>query len=223
MPLSPGQLFPSAVIARAWLSEGTFELKLSRPAGFRFVPGQRVCLSVGGAEREYSLASDPDEPTLALCIRRVEGGRLSPVLATLPLGTRVGLAGPRGYFVFRSSPRVPVFVATGTGIAPFVSMARAGTTGFCLLHGVRTAADLYYTSLFQAAAQLYVPCVSDARADSALPPDAFRGRVGEYLALHLPPGDHDFYLSGRVEMIGEVTRLVDERFPGSLVYTEAYY
>jgi ferredoxin-NADP reductase len=203
------------------LSEGAFELELNRPYGFQFLPGQRIHLLVGGVGRDYSLVSAPAGPGLALCIRKVTGGRLSSLLAALPPGAKVELAGPLGYFVLRPSSRTPVFVATGTGVAPFVSMARAGATGFCLLHGVRAASDLYYQELFQAAAGHYVACVSGTTG--ALPPGAFRGRVDRYLAQHLPPAAYDFYLCGRVDMIGDVTRLVDERFPGSRVYTEAYY
>ena len=46
--------------------------------------------------------------------------------------------GPHGYFTFRDFRLKPVFVATGTGIAPFVSMVRAGAKGFIVLHGVST-------------------------------------------------------------------------------------
>jgi ferredoxin-NADP reductase len=164
----------AVVVGRCWLSEGTFEPELSRPETFHFVPGQRVRLRVSGIERKYSLISASAEPTLALCIHRAEGGQLSPLLAALPAGAQVELAGSQGCFVFRPSQRVPMFVDTGTGVAPFVSMVRADTTGFCLLHGVRAAADVCHEPLFRAAARPYVPCVPDARHGSALPPDGFR-------------------------------------------------
>jgi benzoate/toluate 1,2-dioxygenase reductase subunit len=43
------------------------------------------------------------------------------------------------------------------------------------------------------------------------------------LQEHLPAAQYDFYLCGRREMIREVTWLVDERFPGSFIYSEQFY
>jgi hypothetical protein len=77
--------------------------------------------------------------------------------------------------------------------APFVSMTRSGTTGFTLLHGVRIAEDLYYESIFRAAAKRYVPpCLSGALSKSAASLQAFYGRVTNYLERYLYPGMYDF-------------------------------
>jgi NAD(P)H-flavin reductase len=111
-------------------------------------------------------------------------------------------------------------VATGTGLAPFVSMARSGVAGFILLHGVNSAKDLYYTSVFKSAAKQYLPCISET---DKLAGEYFRGRVTDYLQKNLTPGLYDFYLCGRREMIRDVTFLVDERFPGSFIFTEIFY
>lgn len=48
-------------------------------------------------------------------------------------------------------------------------------------------------------------------------------KASEYLAKRLTPSDYDFYLCGEREMIRNVTLLVDERFPGSLLYREVFY
>jgi benzoate/toluate 1,2-dioxygenase reductase component len=211
------------ILGCRWLSEGTFELELTRPPLFDFVPGQRIRLLHRGLERDYSLVSTPAEATLSLCIRRVEPGQLSPLLAAAEIGSRLQFSGPHGYFTFRPSPRPAVFVATGTGIAPFVSMARCGVRSLVLLHGVRVAGDLYYASVLRTATQRYVPCLSAGPPASASPFSIFHGHVTEYLEEHLEPGVYDFYLCGRTEMIRDVTLLVDRRFPGSYVYTEAFF
>ena len=116
-----------------------------------------------------------------------------------------------------------MFVATGTGVAPFVSMARVGVKDFILLHGVRRSLDLYYEPLFRKTATLYVPCLSGVKDAGEGVPGAFGGRVTGYLASHLTPGAYDFYLCGAAEMIRDVILLVDQRFPDSLVYTESFY
>jgi benzoate/toluate 1,2-dioxygenase reductase subunit len=115
-------------------------------------------------------------------------------------------------------------VATGTGIAPFAAMARAGVRGFLLLHGVREPEELYYEALFRGAAARVVPCLTGH--GSGGPPrheQAFPGRVTAYIEAHLPRRPYDFYLCGREEMIRDVTFLVDEGFPGSRVYSEIFF
>jgi ferredoxin-NADP reductase len=212
--------FAARILSRRWLSPTTFELTLERPAGFDFQPGQRIRLWSGPNEREYSIAAAPGDPDVVLCIRRVGSSGGSAWLSTTGIGTELRGSGPHGYFTFKPSPRPAIFVATGTGVAPFVSMARAGTKGFTLLHGVKRAEDLFYRDLLSASALRYMACLSeDAPAD----PDVFAGRVTRYLERQVPPGACDFYLCGRSEMIRDVTWLVDDRFPGSRVYSEIFF
>jgi NAD(P)H-flavin reductase len=212
--------FNVELVERSALSPGTFEVKLNRPADFDFEPGQRIRLAEKGVERDYSMASIPDDSHLTLCIRKVRDGRLSNRLCTAPPGTRFFGTGPHGYFLFRPSSRPPVFVATGTGIAPFVSMARSGIRGFTLLHGIRDADQTYYAKFLRTSAARYVICISGTVASH---PEVFKGRVGDYLLNELTPGAYDFYLCGRREMVRDVTWIVDDRFEGSLVYSEIFF
>ena len=212
--------YETKLLERRQLSDNTFEAIFSRPSGFDFTAGQRIRLLHGGLERDYSLANAPDDAELVLCIRRVAEGRFSTLLFSTPVGTAFTFSGAHGYFVFRASARPPVFVATGTGVAPFAAMARSSVRGFILLHGVRQTGECYYASLLRSKARRYVVCLSDED-----PPEArtFHGRVTDYLASQLEPDRYDFYLCGRGEMIRDVTWLVDDRFPGSKVYTEIFY
>ena len=217
------QIYTSKILDRLWLTDRVFEIRLSKPSGFRFLPGQRVRLLRGAIHRDYSLITSPNDPTLALCLKKIEGGEYSPVLASAEAGTTISFTGPLGYFIYRPSEKPPVFVATGTGIAPFLSMVRTGIADFTLLHGVHQAKSLYYRDIFRRAARLYIPCLGADTGEAGSVDNVFRGRVSHYLAEHLPARAYDFYLCGRQEMIRDVTLLVDERFPGSLIYTEVFY
>ena len=99
-------------------------------------------------------------------------------------------------------------------------MARSSVRGFILLHGVRQIGECYYASLLRSKARRYVVCLSDEDRPAA---GTFHGRVTDYLASQLEPDLYDFYLCGRGEMIRDVTWIVDDRFPGSMVYTEIFY
>jgi NAD(P)H-flavin reductase len=212
--------FPTELIDRRWLSKKTFEIKLSKPSSYIIKAGQRVRIYYQTMERDYTPISAPADPDITVCIRKVDTGKFTPVLSTADIGTRFDISRPEGYFTFKPSPLPPVFVATGTGIAPFCSMVRSGVTGFTLLHGVDSPQNLYYQSELESAADLYIPCISRECQSSD---EYFRGRVTNYLQEHLPAAQYDFYLCGRREMIREVTWLVDERFPGSFIYSEQFY
>ena len=212
--------FPTKLIDRRWLSKRTFEIKFSKPSSYAIKSGQRIRIYHQTMERDYTPVSAPGDPEITFCIRNVEAGKFTPILSTAEIGTRFHISRPDGYFTFKPSPRPPVFVATGTGIAPFYSMVRSGITGFTLLHGVDSPDDLYYRAQFESVADLYVPCISREYQSST---EQFRGRVTDYLQKVLQSQAYDFYLCGRREMIRDVTWLVDERFPGSLIYSELFY
>jgi ferredoxin-NADP reductase len=212
--------YPTHLIDRRWISEKTFELSFSKPSSYEIKPGQRIRIFFQNLERDYTPVSGPEDPEITVCIRRVDTGEFTPILSTVEIGTRLDISEPGGYFTFRPSPRPPVFIATGTGIAPFCAMVRSGVTGFKLLHGVDRPEDLYYRSKFESVADSYVPCISKGYPSAT---DHFRGRVTDYLQQYLPPEVYDFYLCGRREMIRDVTWLVDERFTGSLIYSELFY
>jgi benzoate/toluate 1,2-dioxygenase reductase component len=214
------RIFDARVLARHPLSARAFELILSKPEGFRFTAGQRIALQLDATERDYSLASAPGEPELRLCIRSVEGGAVSQQLERVPVGTRLSFRGPDGYFTFKPSARTTVFVATGSGVAPFRAMATAGASGYILLHGVDAPEDLYYAELLRSRAAAYVPCIS---GPGEAAPGRFAGRVTAYMEHHLPAGSYDLYACGRRDMVRDVTLLADERFPGSLLFSETFY
>jgi ferredoxin-NADP reductase len=215
--------YRSVLVETRWLSSSAFEVRLSRPEGFSFRAGQHIRLRCQGLERDYSLISGPEDAELALCVRNVPRGALTPHLASLEPGSELVFAGPHGHFAFRPSERPAVFVATGTGIAPFAAMVRAGVRDFLLLHGVRDPEELYYEALFRGTPAEFVPCLTGWGPEGKPRPDAFFGRVTAYIERRLPRRAHDFYLCGREEMIRDVTLLVDEAFPGSRVYSEIFF
>lgn len=216
-------MFETRLLTRQVVVPGTFEIELSRPEGFAFTAGQRIRLIHGALERDYSLTSSPADRTVRFCFREVKGGEFTPFLSSSEPGTRFRFTGPHGYFVFRTSGHPAVFVATGTGVGPFVSMAASGIRSFTLLHGARHERELAYESLLRKAAGQYVPCISGAshsRETGAIYP----GRVTEYLQQELSRGEpYDFYLCGRGEMIRDATLLIDEAFPGSRIFTEIFF
>jgi ferredoxin-NADP reductase len=92
-------------------------------------PGQFIsCLVPAGGEtliRPYSLASDPEDDLLEICLDRVPGGPGSARLFAAGAGATVRFTGPWGTFVLDRAPDAEVvFIAEGTGIAPIRPMLR---------------------------------------------------------------------------------------------------
>ncbi len=194
------------------LSETSLAFTLDRPAGFAFLPGQYVNLAVPGTEqrRSYSFSSAPAADTLSFLVRDIPGGLMSGWLRAAEAGAPMEFTGPAGSFHLRDVTRPVLFLAGGTGLAPFLSMlgrlAEAGCTQpVRLVYGVTTDADLVGIEDLDAyAARLpgfsYVTTV--AAEGSAHP------RKG-YVTAHVEPawlngGDVDVYLCGPPPMVDAV-------------------
>ena len=210
--------FSSRLVSRTRLSDSAFDVELERPKGFSFRAGQSIRIFVGDAGRDYSLAGGPSAGSLTLCVRLVNGGAVSPFLAGAPLESDLSFTGPHGVFTLVQSARPLVWAATGVGMAPFLSMVRAGATGFTLLHGVRCSGELFHRDELEAAAARYVPCLS--RETTA---GCFSGRVTAWAAANLAPGAYDISLCGNRGMVRDFLSLVDERLAGSRVFTEIFF
>ncbi len=145
--------------------------KCISPAGMEFKAGQYINFKVGltagdKTRRSYSLANASGEhELLETYVDVTPGGPGSIFFDSLHIGQQVEFLGPLGRFNFvQESEKVPVFVATGTGIAPFLGMLRDMTSGktaagvagnasvenalgrqVLLYWGVRSQTDLYLT------------------------------------------------------------------------------
>lgn len=123
-----------------------------------FIPGQFVSFTetIGGKAitRPYSIASAPDGNRFELCLNLVDDGLFSPLLFGMKAGDTVEMSAPLGYFVLRNPGKDAVFVATGTGVAPFRSMLKAylgqgDARELTLIFGVRHEHGLLYRSEFE--------------------------------------------------------------------------
>ena len=215
-------IYSIPVGALRWLDEDAFELTCARPPGFSFLAGQYVTLSLDGLGREYTIISAPDAPELKFLIKYIPDGALSAKLARLEPGNKLTLERVKGYLTYRSTAKTVVFVATGVGIAPFVSMAAQGITGFSLIHGVRKLSGLYYRQQLMTAAGSYSACLSGTKTEGNVDLPVYQGYVTEFVRTNFQPGEYEFYLCGSRAMIHDMTHMLDEYFPGTVIYSEAY-
>ncbi|MFZ0686491.1 MAG: FAD-dependent oxidoreductase [Terriglobales bacterium] len=213
------QTFGARVLRSLPLSEFTkhLELEVSGMSHFGFVPGQWLSVKATTPEgeemtRAYSIASPPSaNGHIAFCLNRVHDGFMSNYLCNLDVGAEIAFQGPFGNFILHPPPRDTVFIATGTGIAPFRSMLhwllaeseRHQEREFWLLFGARREQDLYYRNEFEQLAALhanfhFLPTLSRA-------PSEWTGLRG-YVQEHLPEiikgrTDMHAYICGLAKMV----------------------
>jgi ferredoxin-NADP reductase len=159
------QSFTTRLVRTTSLSPQTkhLEFEVSGKTRFGFVAGQWLSFKTNkpdGEEitRAYSIASPPgDDNLFALCLNRVQDGFMSNFLCDMKAGEEISCQGPFGDFILRPPLRDTVFIATGTGVAPFRSMlhwlladpVRHQDKQLWLLFGNRTSEDIYYDEEFQ--------------------------------------------------------------------------
>lgn len=225
-----------------------------RPDGerFAFAPGQYTVLGLLGREprvpeadeedpppdpdrmirRAYSIASSSlEHDYLEFYVNLVSSGELTPRMFALSHGARLFL-GPKATGMF-TLDRVPegkaiALVATGTGLAPYVSMLRTilvgdGNRRIVVLHGARYSWDLGYRGELESLARIrpnltYLPSITRPARDPH-----FTGATGRLQALiadgilekasgvALDPQRTDVFLCGNPEMIREVSAHLEAR------------
>ncbi len=209
-----GQSFKARLERVERLSATTLGFTLSGTGPLAFLPGQYVNIEVPGTDqkRSYSFSSPPGTETLSFLIRDIPRGRMSTYLRDeAEPGAPMEITGPSGSFYLREIRRPLLFLAGGTGLAPFLSMLgriAATTTGGFPVHlvfGVTNDADLVEIPRLEAFARTipgftFATCV--AAAESAHPR---KGYVTEHLAPgHLRGGEVDVYLCGPPPMVEAV-------------------
>jgi ferredoxin-NADP reductase len=158
--MAPFQTFTARLTRSTSLSELTkhLEFEMLNVPRFGFVAGQWLSFKTtkpDGEEitRAYSIASSPTRDNrFALCLNRVQDGFTSNHLCDMKAGDEIACSGPFGDFILRPPMRDTVFIATGTGIAPFRSMlhwlladeTRHQGKQLWLVFGNRTEKDIYY-------------------------------------------------------------------------------
>jgi len=213
-----------------------------------FEPGQYMTIGVlvegRIVQRPYSVAPPPaviGSEGYEFYIRLVEGGQFTTLLWELPLGQAMRMIGPKGKFTLvEDDERTHIFISSGTGNAPFVSMMRqlladGRPRKVVFLNGVSYAHELGYRTLLEdwersgAYPVRYMPTVS--RPSDPLNADwtGRTGRVETILApvldeLGLTPADSIAYICGNPDMIlsAEET-LLARGYPEEQVHKELYW
>lgn len=210
------------------------KLKFARP--MEFEPGQWVYLYAqregNEVKKPYSIASPPSmmkNRAMELCIKRIENGFMSNFLCDLKKGDALKITGPYGVFGIKDNSNDKIFVATGSGIAPFRSMIPTllendFAKDIWLFFGVRTESDIIYNSFFSSLQSAkknfhFVPILSRQPHWKGE-----KGHVQDVLPKYLDSAENkDVYICGLIPMIDEVASVLEElKFKKSQLHFEKY-
>ncbi len=131
-----------------------YHFDLIEPKEIIFIPGQYVILKVpsdkGPVSRLYSIASSATEKkSFKLIIQIIPGGLASNYLSGLIVKDEVIFQGPAGMFGLKENNRPKIFLVTGTGIAPILSIIKSNFFppqagfNFQLFWGLKNYKDVY--------------------------------------------------------------------------------
>jgi ferredoxin-NADP reductase len=177
-------------------------------SSIKFKPGQYVTISSSNLNeaREYSIYSSTNETNLVFLIKKLPGGIVSNYLYRVKKGDDLIISEPIGDFIIDNNQRKKIFIATGTGIAPFHSyIMSVNDKNYILLHGVRDARSFYSYNSYNA--DNIISCTSKSNDGK------FNGRVTKYIDNHsyIINEDFDYYLCGNFSMISEVSKILSSK------------
>lgn len=207
------------------VAERTLQLKLKWQdeegnQAVEFEPGQCMELEIPETDirRAYSLANTGNwRGELEFLIRLQPEGRFSGYLShDAAVGQILKVYGPSGAFGLQSESLNPaVFVAGGTGLAPFLSMLRrlaewGEDRAIHVLFGVNRESELFCVDELERLKR-QIPSL-DVTLCVWQPETEWGGFVGtpadalqHYLSAH--PGDHDIYLCGPPLLVTAATQV----------------
>ncbi len=236
--------FETTVLEITDLTRTIKKLRFKLPEGeeFTFKPGQYVQLKAplyeGNEEevyRAYSIASSPTEiGYFDLVIGYVpDGVATTYVHHHLDVGDKVLINGPFGEFFYHNeSEREMVMVATGTGVAPILSIldymkANDIKRKAIFYFGAKTTKDLFMLDHFKELEETlfdfkFVPTLSRVTDEEGWAGE--KGRVNNAIDNLLENGDDkEAYLCGNAPMIDSVIHsLTAKGMPEELVFYDKF-
>ena len=203
------------------ITDSAYILRMSR-RGLQFRAGQHILLGKAGSihNREYSIYSGDTKDFIEVLVKEVEDGLVSKQLKKSKPGEKMQIEGPLGFFTIEPElikTAKFLFIATGSGIAPFHSFANSyPDINYKVLHGIRHGNEAYGKQDFDA--EKYISCTSGDKSGD------YHGRVTDYIKQHPVTPDTHCYLCGNFNMIHEVFDLLEQQsVHPDQIHAEVYF
>ena len=194
-----------------WITPTVREIALALPECATWEAGQYALVRVAPFEwRPYSLASAPGRTVRLLVDVRTKGMGASWARTIAP-GDDVDLELPYGHWLVTpgldstdaEAPHRRIFIATGTGIAPFLAAFEADRRDddMLIVGCSRTEDDL--TGRAGTPLPRLIRCVSREAA-----PGTFHGRITDYLNAEGIDPQATYYVCGSARIVRDISRII---------------
>lgn len=208
------------IISNQLLTGGVHYLQLEK--AFEFHAGQVIALAMHPDDepRLYSIASGTRQPYLSILFDVKPDGELTPPLSMVQPDDTVYISEPFGKFLCQEQPAI--WIATGTGIAPFISLVESGlANNIQLLHGARNIDKFFFQDYLKnkLGANYLRFCTTESETD------IIEGRLTTYLenTTNLPT-NNKYYLCGGSQMVIDVREiLISKGVPFDNIIAEIYF
>ena len=194
-----------------WMSPTTRDITLELPECTTWEAGQYALVRVAPFEwRPYSLASAPGRTVRLLVDVRTKGLGASWA-STIAPGDDVDLELPYGHWLVTTdndtteaeAPHRRIFIATGTGIAPFLATFELDRRDDDILIVGCSRTEDVLTSQVDTPLPRLIRCVSREAA-----PDAFHGRITDYLNAEGIDPQATYYVCGSAHIVRDISRII---------------
>ena len=202
------------------IAEGVYVISFLR--NFKFTAGQVVAIDLvpDGQPRLYSIASGENEKYVDILFDEKPDGNLTPFLSKLNSSDTIYVSEPFG--TFTTTGGKAFWIASGTGVAPFVSMARSGlAVDKILIHGGRLDENFYFSDVLESLiTDGYVRCCSQQEDTQN-----YNGRLTAWLMDNQNLSTNcPYYLCGSPEMVVQVRDiLIEKGIPFQNIISETYF
>lgn len=218
-------------------TETLFSFTMTRPAHFKFTAGQfaRIGLNVGDelVVRAYSVVSSPFDETLEFFSIVVPDGAFTSNLQHLKVGDELYLEKISYGFLTLARYQLPLpndlwLLATGTGLAPFLSILQDFETwqkykNIQLVYSVRSTAELAYVERISEIVDTFaeghtgfkfIPIITrdpNASLHERLPVLIANGQLEQAAGLNFNPETTHIMLCGNPEMVEDTKEALKAR------------
>lgn len=203
------------------LTPDTFVLRLERK-NIEFKAGQHMQIKLPGYQqfRYYTIYSGTQQPFLEFLIKEIPNGSLTPLLKRVKANDYLELRKPKGSYILREQDLKTknfLFLASGTGIAPFHSFSLSHPNlKYHLIHGIRHSSEAYEKTSYNS--QNITIC---ATADNF---SNFKGRITKYLEINDLSAYDLFYLCGNSLMITDAIEILEGKsIKPEQIFVESYF